>query len=47
MLQQGSLTKRLGIKDGTVLPFALVEFCLKDDALGDPFINDEHCLILI
>ncbi|GAA7171046.1 phosphoribosylaminoimidazolesuccinocarboxamide synthase [Helicobacter pylori] len=42
----GSLTKRLGIKDGTVLPFALVEFCLKDDALGDPFINDEHCLIL-
>lgn len=42
----GSLTKRLGIKDGTILPFALVEFCLKDDALGDPFINDEHCLIL-
>ncbi|KAA6225526.1 MULTISPECIES: phosphoribosylaminoimidazolesuccinocarboxamide synthase [unclassified Campylobacter] len=42
----GSLTKRLGIKDGTVLPFALVEFCLKDDALGDPFINDEHCLLL-
>lgn len=42
----GSLTKRLGIKDGTVLPFALVEFCLKDDDLGDPFINDEHCLIL-
>lgn len=42
----GSLTKRLGIKDGTKLPFALVEFCLKDDALGDPFINDEHCLIL-
>ncbi|WP_297446071.1 phosphoribosylaminoimidazolesuccinocarboxamide synthase [uncultured Campylobacter sp.] len=42
----GSLTKRLGIKDGTKLPFALVEFCLKDDALGDPFINDEHCLLL-
>lgn len=42
----GSLTKRLGIKDGQVLPFALVEFCLKDDDLGDPFINDEHCLIL-
>lgn len=42
----GSLTKRLGIKDGTPLKFALVEFCLKDDALGDPFINDEHCLLL-
>lgn len=42
----GSLTKRLGIKEGSVLPFALVEFCLKDDELGDPFINDEHCLLL-
>ncbi len=42
----GSLCKRLGIKDGEVLPFALVEFCLKDDKLGDPFINDEHCLLL-
>jgi len=42
----GSLTKRLGIKDGTVLPFALVEFYYKDDDLGDPILNDEHCLIL-
>lgn len=42
----GSLTKRLGIKEGSVLPFALVEFCYKDDELGDPFINDEHCLLL-
>ncbi|MDR3346592.1 MAG: phosphoribosylaminoimidazolesuccinocarboxamide synthase [Campylobacteraceae bacterium] len=42
----GSLTKRLGIKDGTPLPFTLVEFYYKDDALGDPLINDEHALIL-
>jgi len=42
----GSLTKRLGIKDGTVLPFTLVEFYLKDDDLNDPIINDEHCIIL-
>ncbi|MDR0761457.1 MAG: phosphoribosylaminoimidazolesuccinocarboxamide synthase [Campylobacteraceae bacterium] len=42
----GSLTKRLGIEDGTILPFTLVEFYYKDDALGDPLINDEHCLIL-
>lgn len=42
----GSLTKRLGIKEGTILPFALVEFYYKDDALGDPIINDEHCQIL-
>ncbi|BBG65649.1 phosphoribosylaminoimidazole-succinocarboxamide synthase [Hydrogenimonas sp.] len=42
----GSLTKRLGIEDGTPLPFALVEFYYKRDDLGDPLINDEHCLIL-
>ncbi|WP_104697241.1 MULTISPECIES: phosphoribosylaminoimidazolesuccinocarboxamide synthase [unclassified Helicobacter] len=42
----GSLTKRLGIKDGLELPFALVEFYFKDDSLGDPIINDEHCKIL-
>lgn len=42
----GSLSKRLGIKDGEVLPFSLVEFYYKDDDLGDPLINDEHCLLL-
>ena len=42
----GSLTKRFGIKDGTKLPFTLIEFCYKDDDLGDPILNDEHCLIL-
>lgn len=42
----GSLTKRLNIKDGEVLPFPLIEFYYKDDALGDPLVNDEHCLIL-
>ncbi|WP_457592230.1 phosphoribosylaminoimidazolesuccinocarboxamide synthase [Hydrogenimonas sp.] len=42
----GSLTRRLGIEDGTVLPFSLVEFYYKRDDLGDPLINDEHCIIL-
>ena len=42
----GSLTKRLGITEGKELPFALVEFCYKDDALHDPIINDEHAIIL-
>ncbi|EEO26249.1 phosphoribosylaminoimidazolesuccinocarboxamide synthase [Helicobacter winghamensis] len=42
----GSLSKRLGIKEGEALPFTLVEFYYKDDALGDPLINDEHALIL-
>jgi len=42
----GSLSKNLGIPDGTVLPFTLVEFDYKNDALGDPKLNDQHCLIL-
>jgi len=38
----GSLTKRLGIKDGTILEPTILEFCLKSDALGDPIINEYH-----
>jgi len=40
----GSITKRLGIEDGTVLKEPLVEYCLKDDKLGDPLIAKEHIL---
>ena len=40
----GSLTKRLGIEDGTVLDEPLIEYCLKDDKLGDPLIAEEHIL---
>jgi len=42
----GSLTRNLGIEDGSKLPFALVEFDYKNDELGDPKLNDQHCLIL-
>lgn len=42
----GSLSKRLGIKEGKILPFSLVEFYYKNDDLGDPLINDEHALLL-
>ncbi len=42
----GSLSKNLGIKEGTILPFTLVEFDYKNDELGDPKLNDQHCLIL-
>jgi len=42
----GSLTRRLGIREGVRLPFALVEFYYKNDELHDPLINDEHALIL-
>ena len=38
----GSIIKRLGIEDGTVLKEPLIEYCLKDDALGDPLIAEEH-----
>jgi len=40
----GSLTKRLGIEDGTVLDYPLIEYCLKNDNLGDPLISMEHIL---
>ena len=40
----GSLTKRLGIEEGTVLDYPLIEYCLKDDKLGDPIISREHIL---
>ena len=40
----GSLTKRLGIEDGTVLNCPLIEYCLKNDDLGDPLISREHII---
>jgi phosphoribosylaminoimidazole-succinocarboxamide synthase len=40
----GSITKRLGIEDGTILKEPLLEYCLKDDKLGDPLIAEEHIL---
>jgi phosphoribosylaminoimidazole-succinocarboxamide synthase len=38
----GSLTKRLGISDGTLLNKPLLEYCLKNDELEDPLISKEH-----
>ena len=38
----GSLTSRLGIEDGTVLESPLIEYCYKNDELGDPLISKEH-----
>ncbi|SDX96455.1 phosphoribosylaminoimidazole-succinocarboxamide synthase [Evansella caseinilytica] len=38
----GSLVKRLGMERGTVLTSPILEFYYKDDALGDPLINEEH-----
>ena len=38
----GSLSKRLGVEEGIKLKNTVLEFCLKDDALGDPFLNEDH-----
>ena len=40
----GSVCPRLGLTEGDPLPSTLIEFCLKDDALGDPIIAREHIL---
>ncbi len=40
----GSLSKRLGIEEGTPLPRPIVEFYYKDDALGDPLVSEEHII---
>jgi phosphoribosylaminoimidazole-succinocarboxamide synthase len=40
----GSLTKRLGIPEGTVLSKPLLEYSYKNDELGDPLVAREHIL---
>ena len=42
----GSICSRLGLEEGTDLPAPLIEFCLKDDALGDPVIAREHITLM-
>lgn len=42
----GSFSKRLGVEEGTPLKTTVLEFCYKDDALGDPLINDYHAMAL-
>jgi phosphoribosylaminoimidazole-succinocarboxamide synthase len=42
----GSLSKRLGLPEGTKLNTTVLEYCYKDDALGDPIINDYHIAAL-
>lgn len=42
----GSLSKRLGIKEGTPLKNTIVEFYYKDDELGDPLLTNAHIELL-
>jgi len=42
----GSLSKRLGLEEGTKLNKAVLEYCYKNDDLGDPMINQYHVYAL-
>ena len=42
----GSMSKRLGIEEGKVLPVTVLEYSYKNDDLGDPLINDYHALAM-
>lgn len=42
----GSLAKRLGLEEGTKLKKTVLEFCYKDDDLGDPMVNEYHILAM-
>ena len=38
----GSLCKRLGVPERTILPRSIVEYYYKNDELGDPLVSEEH-----
>ena len=42
----GSLSKRLGMPEGTKMLRPVLEFCYKNDMLGDPMINTTHILAM-
>lgn len=42
----GSMAQRLGVEEGTKSPITIFDICYKDDALGDPLINDYHAIFL-
>ena len=42
----GSMSKRLGVKEGTKPENTILEICYKNDEYGDPLINDHHAVAL-
>ncbi len=42
----GSLAKRLGLGEGAPLREPILEFFYKNDALGDPMLNEDHVRLL-
>ena len=42
----GSMAKRLGLEEGSELKVTVFELSYKNDALGDPLINDYHAVAI-
>lgn len=42
----GSFAKRYGVEEGGELDPTVIEWCYKNDALGDPFVNDAAAVAL-
>ncbi len=42
----GSLSKRLGLPEGTKMGKTVLEYCYKNDDLGDPMVNEYHILAM-
>ncbi len=42
----GSFSKKLGIEEGRKLLIPTLEFCYKNDELGDPLINDYYAIAI-
>ncbi len=42
----GSLSKRLGLEEGVPMKKTVLEYCYKDDALGDPMVNEYHIMAM-
>jgi len=38
----GSMAQHLGLEEGSTLPRSIIEFCYKNDELGDPLVAEEH-----
>ena len=45
-ISAGSMSKRLGIAEGTLLKFPIVDFYYKNDDLGDPILTESQIYVL-
>lgn len=40
-LSAGSFSERFGVEEGLPLPRPVIEYCLKSDSLGDPYVSED------